>query len=52
MRLRTDVLGALNLFNTHQAPRDDEDLRLAQSLADGWRNGAVKAFERQLAELR
>ena len=25
---------------------------LAQSLADGWRGGAVKAFERQLAELR
>jgi hypothetical protein len=25
---------------------------VAQSLADGWRNGAVKAFERQLAELR
>jgi NAD(P)-dependent dehydrogenase (short-subunit alcohol dehydrogenase family) len=25
---------------------------LARSLADGWRNGAVKAFERQLAELR
>ena len=24
---------------------------VAQSLADGWRNGAVKAFERQLAEL-
>jgi NAD(P)-dependent dehydrogenase (short-subunit alcohol dehydrogenase family) len=24
---------------------------LAQSLADGWRNGAVKAFERQLAKL-
>jgi short-subunit dehydrogenase len=24
---------------------------LSQSLADGWRNGAVKAFERQLAEL-
>ena len=25
---------------------------LAQSLADGWRGGAVKAFERQLAEIR
>jgi hypothetical protein len=24
---------------------------LSQSLADGWRNGAVKALERQLAEL-
>jgi hypothetical protein len=33
----------------------DEDIfpdPLARSLADGWRNGAVKAFERQLAELR
>ena len=34
MRLRSDVLGALNLFNTHQAPWDEEDLRLAQALAD------------------
>ncbi len=25
---------------------------LAQSLADGWRNGAVKAFERQLAQVQ
>ncbi|HWM97994.1 MAG TPA: SDR family NAD(P)-dependent oxidoreductase [Streptosporangiaceae bacterium] len=35
--------------------RGEEDIfpdPLAQSLADGWRNGAVKAFERQLAELR
>ncbi len=35
--------------------RGEEDIfpdLLAQSLADGWRNGAVKAFERQLAELR
>ena len=35
--------------------RGEEDIfpdPLAQSLADGWRNSAVKAFERQLAELR
>jgi NAD(P)-dependent dehydrogenase (short-subunit alcohol dehydrogenase family) len=35
--------------------RGEEDIfpdPVAQSLADGWRNGAVKAFERQLAELR
>jgi len=34
MRLRSEVLGALNLFNTHQAPWDEEDLLLAQALAD------------------
>ena len=35
--------------------RGEEDIfpdPLAQSLADGWRNGAVKAFERQLAQVR
>lgn len=35
--------------------RGEEDIfpdPLAQSLADGWRDGAVKAFERQLAALR
>ena len=35
--------------------RGEEDIfpdPLAQSLADGWRGGAVKAFERQLAEIR
>ena len=35
--------------------RGEEDIfpdPVAQSLANGWRNGAVKAFERQLAELR
>jgi NAD(P)-dependent dehydrogenase (short-subunit alcohol dehydrogenase family) len=34
--------------------RGEEDIfpnPLAQSLADGWRNGAVKAFERQLSEI-
>ena len=35
--------------------RGEEDIfpdPLAQSLANGWRGGAVKAFERQLADLR
>ena len=35
--------------------RGEEDIfpdPVAQSLADGWRNGAVKAFERQLAQVR
>src|SRR5438874_1069927 len=35
--------------------RGEEDIfpdPLAQSLADGWRNGAVKAFERQLAQVQ
>jgi NAD(P)-dependent dehydrogenase (short-subunit alcohol dehydrogenase family) len=35
--------------------RGEEDIfpdPLAESLADGWRNGAVKAFERQLAQIR
>ena len=34
MRLRATVIGALNLFNTDQAPWDDEDLKIAQALAD------------------
>ena len=34
LRLRADVVGALNLFNTDQAPWDEDDLRLAQALAD------------------
>ena len=34
MRLRASVIGALNLFNTVQAPWDDEDLDIAQALAD------------------
>ena len=33
MRLRATVIGALNLFNTDQAPWDDEDLKIAQALA-------------------
>jgi NAD(P)-dependent dehydrogenase (short-subunit alcohol dehydrogenase family) len=35
--------------------RGEEDIfpdPVAQSLADGWRNGAVKAFERQLAQIQ
>ena len=34
MRLRSNVIGALNLFNTDQAPWDQEDLKIAQALAD------------------
>ena len=34
MRLRASVIGALNLFNTVQAPWDAEDLEIAQALAD------------------
>jgi GAF domain-containing protein len=34
LRLRADVVGALNLFNTDQVPWDAEDLKLAQALAD------------------
>ena len=34
MRLRANVIGALNLFNTDQAPWDTDDLKLAQALAD------------------
>ena len=34
MRLRTNVIGALNLFNTSQAPWDTDDLKVAQALAD------------------
>ncbi len=34
MRLREDVLGALNLFGSNPGPLDASDLRLAQALAD------------------
>jgi GAF domain-containing protein len=34
MHLRSNVIGALNLFNTDQAPWDADDLKLAQALAD------------------
>jgi GAF domain-containing protein len=34
MRLRTNILGALNLFGTRAGPLSEEDLRLAQALAD------------------
>jgi GAF domain-containing protein len=34
LRLRYEVVGALNLFNTDQAPWDADDLKLAQALAD------------------
>jgi NAD(P)-dependent dehydrogenase (short-subunit alcohol dehydrogenase family) len=41
------------IFNA--VDRGEEDIfpdPVSQSMADGWRNGAVKALERQLAELR
>ena len=34
MRLRTDVIGALNLFSTGSAPLEPEDQQIAQALAD------------------
>jgi GAF domain-containing protein len=34
MRLRTDVVGALNLFNVSPGPIDDATLRVGQALAD------------------
>ena len=34
LRLRSDVLGALNLFTESPVPLDAQDLRLAQALAD------------------
>jgi NAD(P)-dependent dehydrogenase (short-subunit alcohol dehydrogenase family) len=49
--LRMDVARAI--FDA--VDRGEEDIfpdPLARSLADGWRNGAVKALERQLAQIR
>ncbi len=34
MRLRTDVIGALNLFNTEPGALDDDNVRVGQALAD------------------
>jgi GAF domain-containing protein len=34
MRLRTEVIGALNLFDTHPGAMDDGKLRIGQALAD------------------
>lgn len=34
MRLRTDVVGALNLFSSRPRALDDDDLRVVQALAD------------------
>ena len=34
MGLRSNVIGALNLFNTHHAQWADDDLKIAQALAD------------------
>jgi transcriptional regulator with GAF, ATPase, and Fis domain len=34
MRLRTDVIGALNLFDTQPGPLEEQKLRIGQALAD------------------
>ena len=34
MRLRSETIGALNLFRTHTGPLPDEDLQVGQALAD------------------
>ena len=34
LRLRSNIVGALNLFRTHSGPMPDADVKLAQALAD------------------
>jgi GAF domain-containing protein len=34
MRLRTQVIGALNLFSTERGALNDDDIRVAQAMAD------------------
>lgn len=34
LRLRSETIGAMNLFHAHPGPLSDEDLKLGQSLAD------------------
>ena len=43
MRLRTDIIGALNLFGTEPGALDEDTLRLAQALADVATIGLLQA---------
>jgi transcriptional regulator with GAF, ATPase, and Fis domain len=43
MRLRTDVIGALNMFGTQPGALDEDTLRLAQALADVATIGLLQA---------
>jgi transcriptional regulator with GAF, ATPase, and Fis domain len=43
MRLRTDVIGALNLFGTQPGALDEDTIRLAQALADVATIGLLQA---------
>jgi GAF domain-containing protein len=43
MRLRTDVIGTLNLFHTEPGTLDEDTLRLAQALADVATIGLLQA---------
>ncbi|HEU5109377.1 MAG TPA: GAF and ANTAR domain-containing protein [Micromonosporaceae bacterium] len=43
MRLRTDVIGALNLFGTRPGALDEDTIRLAQALADVATIGLLQA---------
>jgi GAF domain-containing protein len=43
MRLRTDIIGALNLFHTQSGALDEDTIRLAQALADVATIGLLQA---------
>jgi AmiR/NasT family two-component response regulator len=43
MRLRTDIIGALNLFGTQPGALDEDTIRLAQALADVATIGLLQA---------
>jgi transcriptional regulator with GAF, ATPase, and Fis domain len=43
MRLRTDIIGALNLFHTEPGALDEDTIRLAQALADVATIGLLQA---------